>query len=70
MPECNDLNWSADCNAQDELDFNATNNSSSNEVVINLNLPVGSKIYNQAGKLIAEIDGEPDKTKVRIPPTS
>lgn len=70
MPNCNDLTWSGTCNQDDELDFQASNDSVSQEAVINLSLPVGTKIYNQAGELIATIDGEPDKTKVRIPPSA
>ncbi len=67
MPQCNDLVWSANCNEQDELDLQASNDSTTTEAVINLDLPVGTKIYNQAGELIAEIEGEPDKCKIKIP---
>tara|TARA_R110002096_G_scaffold364398_1_gene557495 strand:- start:965 stop:1177 length:213 start_codon:yes stop_codon:yes gene_type:complete len=70
MAQCNDVTWSGTCNTNDELDFQASNGSTTNEGVINLDLPEGTKIYNQAGELIATIDGEPDKTKVRIPPSA
>ncbi len=69
MTTCGPLTTSLACDAStpDDTNLEATNNTSTVEGIINLHLPAGSKVYYN-GDLMFTTDGDPDKSKIRIPP--
>lgn len=72
--DCGNGSFTTSCNGSNQFEVEASNNSSTTEAEMLLKLPVGTNFYNEAGELVYTIPstggGEPDKCKVKIPPSA
>lgn len=68
MPNCENLEYTTTCNDEGQLEFEASNTSEEEGAVIILDLPVGTKIFDQHGNLAITIEaGHVKKSDIRMP---
>lgn len=73
--DCGTGSFNLACNTStNEAILEGSNGSDSVEAVLELRVPAGTNFYNSNGDLVytvpSEGNGEPDKTKIKIPPSA